>query len=176
MKASYLQLVKESQWFAEQHPMINGVSPDWRDWLLDRGSLTEQLINYSDARFSVKVLSQRWEKPLPHEAQQLRVPMHLAARIREVELYCGEARMVYARSVMPLQVYLEQRHILQNIGTRPLGHLLFKDGKIRISKRRVSRFKDDGQLIYGRSTPYRYVDHEILVSEFFINDALIGKD
>lgn len=156
--------------------MINRISPAWRHWLLDRGSLTEQLINFSDQPFAVKVLSQRWEQPLPHEARQLGVALHLAARIREVELYCGEERMVYARSVMPLQVYLEQRHILQNIGTRPLGHLLFKDGRIRISKRQVSRFKGEGKLIYGRSTPYRYVDHEILVSEFFINDALIGKD
>lgn len=155
--------------------MINRINPAWRHWLLDRGSLTEQLMNFSDEPFSVKVLSQRWQLPLPHEAQQLGVPLHLAARIRQVELYCGDTRMVYARSVMPLQVYLEQRHVLQNIGTRPLGHLLFKDGKIRISKRRVSLFKGEAGTVLGRSTPYRYEDHEILVSEFFINDALIAK-
>jgi chorismate-pyruvate lyase len=83
--------------------------------------------------------------------------------------------MVFARSVMPQQVFLDQRHVLANIGTRPLGHLLFKDGQMRASKRSVSLYQAKrGPVIYGRSTPYRYAQKEILVSEFFINPSLIS--
>lgn len=174
MKGSYLQLLTESKWVPEHHPAIRLIAPVWQHWLLDRGSLTERLMALSDGGFSVKVLSQRWDKPLIHEAQQLNIRSHLVARIREVELYCGNVCMVFARSVMPLQVYNDQRYVLQNIGTRPLGQLLFKDGKMRVNKRGVSRHPSaDGTIVYGRSTPYRYAEKEILVSEFFINPSLV---
>ena len=175
MQDLYSQLAKDSKWYSEKHPTVTAVSEGWRTWLHSRASLTERLIAFSGNQFKVRVLSQRWGKPLLHEANSLNIPMHLAARIREVELYCNGVPMVFARSVMPLQVFLDQRHVLANIGTRPLGHLLFKDGQMRASKRSVSIYSaDQGAVVYGRSTPYRYAQKEILVSEFFINPTLIS--
>ena len=174
MQDLYSRLAKDSKWYSEKHPAVTSVSEGWRNWLYSRASLTERLIAFSGDQFEVRVLSQRWGKPFLHEANSLNIPMHIAVRIREVELYCNGEAMVFARSVMPLQVFLDQRHVLANIGTRPLGHLLFKDGQIRVSKRSVSLYQSEqGSVVYGRSTPYRYADKEILVSEFFINTTLI---
>lgn len=175
MQDLYSRLAQESKWYSEKHPSVTAVSQDWREWLHSRASLTERLIAFSGDQFEVRVLSQRWGKPLLHEANSLNIPMHLAVRIREVELNCNGMPMVFARTVMPLQVFLDQRHVLANIGTRPLGHLLFKDGQMRASKRSVSAYQTGpGSVVYGRSTPYRYADKEILVSEFFINPTLIA--
>ncbi|MFT4630450.1 MAG: chorismate--pyruvate lyase [Dinoroseobacter sp.] len=175
MQDLYTRLAKDSKWYSEKHPAVTAIAEDWRNWLFSRASLTERLIAFSGDQFEVRVLSQRWGKPLLHEANRLNIPTHLTVRIREVELYCNGVAMVFARSIMPLQVFLDQRHVLANIGTRPLGHLLFKDGQIRVSKRSVSLYQTEhGSVVYGRSTPYRYADKEILVSEFFINPALIS--
>lgn len=172
----YFRLARESKWCPETHPQVGAISAEWRHWLLNRGSLTQRLVDFSDNDFEVKVLFQGWEKPLLHEARELNIPLNLVARIREVELHCHGVAYVFARSVMPLQIFLQQRHVLANIGTRPLGHLLFKDGKMRSSKRSISRYQtSDRHSIFGRSTPYRYADQEILVSEFFINPTLIEK-
>jgi len=191
--SQYENLVKHTKWYTERHPSVSQLPPDWLNWLLHRGSLTERLMAFSEDKFQVNVLSQRWERPLNHEAQSLGIPLHLVARIREVELCCDGVVVVFARSVMPLQVFLEQRHVLANIGSRPLGHLLFKDGKIRISKRNIAissglasdvvRGKalnkgdsnEEAKTIYGRSTPYQYINREILVSEYFVNNLLIGN-
>jgi chorismate--pyruvate lyase len=174
MQDWYFRLASESRWFSEKHPSVKGWPAEWSQWLLNRESLTTRLMDYSQGDFEVKVVSQRWGLPLLHEAKSLGIPMHMAARIREVELHCHGSPVVYARSVMPLTIFLEQRYVLANIGTRPLGHLLFKDGRMRASKRSLSIFQLAGQNpVYGRSTPYRYADKEILVSEFFISDALL---
>jgi len=176
MKSLYDRLARGSNWYSENHPTVKAIPCEWQCWLLDKHSLTERLIDYSEDNFKVKVLSQRWEKPLPHEAVKLNIPKHLVARIREVELHCHNKPVVFARSVMPLKLYLEQRHTLQNIGTRPLGLLLFRDGRIRVSKRNVSVFSQANKpIVYGRSTPYLYYGNEILVSEFFIDECLVGK-
>jgi chorismate--pyruvate lyase len=168
------RFAEESVWYAEYHPRIQRIEVPWQPWLLHRGSLTERLIEFSSNKFEVKVRSQRWGKPLMHEAVQLSISPHLVARIREVELHCDGKAVVYARSVMPLEMYLEQRHTLQSLGAQPLGQLLFRDGRIRSSKRRISVYDNPGKpSIYGRSTPYRYFGNEILVSEFFINRRLI---
>lgn len=175
MQDLYSRLTKDSKWFSEKHPAVTAVAQDWRNWLHSRASLTERLIAFSGDRFEVRVLSQCWGKPLLHEANSLNIPMHLAVRVREVELYCSGIPIVFARTIMPLQVFLDQRHVLANIGTRPLGQLLFKDGQMRASKRSVSVYQSGSDsVVYGRSTPYHYADKEILVSEFFINPILIS--
>ena len=177
MNQFYRRLATESVWYPEYHPTIRSVPVEWARWLLDKSSLTERLIEHSDNQFQVKVLSQRWAMPRPHEAAKLNIPLHLAARVREVELYCGDLPVVFARSVMPLKMYLQQRQTLQNIGTRPLGQLLFRDGTIRVSKRDLALFSGpNNSITYGRCTPYRYYGGQILVSEFFISDSLIEQN
>ena len=175
MKNAYSRLAKDSKWYSEKHPTISALSEDWRYWLHSRTSLTAQLIEFSANQFKVKVLSERWGKPLLQEARLLNIPLHLAVRIREVELYCHGEAMVFARTVMPLQVFLEQRFVLANIGTKPLGHLLFKNGRMRSSERNISVYQSEiNRFTYGRSTPYHYAEKEILVSEFFISPKLVS--
>lgn len=175
MNSLYTNLVAHSLWYPEHHPRIQSISPEWRNWLLDKGSLTEKLVSHSNNNFNVKVLSQHWALPLLHEATRLKIPLDLAVRVREVELHIHNRPAVFARSIMPLRIYLAQRHTLQNIGTRPLGHLLFRDGRIRVSKRNVAEYKTgNNKTIFGRSTPYQYYGDEILVSEYFIDEGLLN--
>ncbi|MDX2464208.1 MAG: chorismate lyase, partial [Porticoccus sp.] len=58
-----------------------------RDWLLNRGSLTQRLIDASGGEFQVEVLSQTMTLPMLSEVRALGIPARQRALVREVILY-----------------------------------------------------------------------------------------
>ena len=88
--------------------------------------------------------------------------------IRQVELKLHDETVVFARSIIPLALISKGRSALANLGRTPLGHLLFKDGKIRVSKREFAKLKVAHNSVTARRTPYDYQGRQILVSEFFM--------
>lgn len=172
--SQYRRITHASEWFAESHQRTAEMPSEWLPWLLDRGSLTSALVAHSSGRFEVQVLSETWAKPLAREARKLNVAPHLAARVREVELLCNAQVMVYARSIIPLAMFQQEPHTFQGMGSRPLGHLLFQDGRARYRQRSLSVYRQAGEpTVFGRATPYEYHGGEILVSEFFVNPSLV---
>ena len=97
----------------------------------------------------------------------LNLPEKSQATIREVELMIYETPVVYARSIIPSDLTQRKETGLANLGSKPLGHLLFKDGRMRKSRREFTCVEG----IFGRRTPYEYEGGTILVNEFFL-DAL----
>lgn len=170
----YQQIVTSSTWFEESALDSLRVASAWHSWLLDRGSLTSRLIQFSGGEFRVNVLSETWQRPHRRESLKLGLPQHLTARIREVELLCNDTPMVFARSIIPLSLYRQEPSTFQGLGSKPLGHLLFKAGRARNRQRSITvcNHPKQGQ-VYGRATPYQYHGAEILVSEFFINPDLV---
>jgi chorismate--pyruvate lyase len=155
-------------WWAETPNAVQRIEPALRPWVTDRGSLTAALIRLSDDYFQVRVLRERIAVPYFHEQKKLGRPYQLAALIREVELEIHGEAVVYARSIVPLSLVTNGRNGLANLGRTPLGHLLFKDGRIRVSKRELTSFCCDDDSIAARRTPYDYQGTTILVSEFFL--------
>ena len=193
----YKSLTTQAEWFSERNQRINVIPSAWQYWLKGRGSLTSSLIKFSDNNFRVNVLSQKWALPTVKEALKLNEPVHIAALIREVELLCDEQVVVFARSIIPLSVYQREPVTFQGLGSKPLGHLLFNNGRARIRERDISSFSLDSfsgnkavitndtihtndknqidtKIVYGRATPYEYGIESILVSEFFVNPVLVS--
>lgn len=172
----YADLPVRSQWFSEQNQRIHAIPHEWRQWLQSRGSLTSALIEVSQDNFRVRVLSEYWRLPTTRESLKLSEPPHLAARIREVELLCNEQVMVFARSIIPLSVFQREPFTFQGMGSKPLGHVLFHNGRARIRQRDIAAYQStpDSPILFGRATPYEYGGGEILVSEFFVNYDLIS--
>jgi len=90
--------------------------------------------------------------------------------IREVELKIHDTPVVFARSILPLALISNGRNGLANLGRTPLGHLLFKNGRIRVSKRQVTVAELNEQTVVARRTPYDFQGDTILVSEYFLHD------
>ena len=162
----YQHLSENSFWFADtplaslklRQSSINTL-------LLDRGSLTAGLMNLSAGDFEVNVLSQGIAVPHWHEQKKLHRAYSSVAIIREVELLISGQAVVFARTIIP---YTLMGSRLKDLGKTPLGHLLFKDGKIRVSKREFALIESSEALIKARRTPYEYQGETILVSEFFL--------
>jgi len=161
------------------HPMTDesllAVPEPWRPWLFSRGSLTTSLTDFSEGNFRVRVLQESWRKATRYEALKLELNVEQTVRMRDVELLCRDQVMVFARTIIPLELHQREKTVFNTMGTRPLGHFLFREGEIKIAKRDIKHFShDNGEAFFARATPYRFRGSEILVREFFINPALIA--
>jgi chorismate--pyruvate lyase len=114
----------DRSWQAAPH-----ASGAYRRWLIGDDSLTLRLQSRC-GNFAVSHVRQRWAHPLPDEAALLKLRPQQIALIREVWLQCGEARMVFARSVLPRASLYGAWRKLGELGSKPLGAVLFGDRKV----------------------------------------------
>jgi len=179
-KTNYQSLIQSAKWSPVKSTFTQKIEQEWLRWIGSEDSLTSMLNEFSDNQMQVNVLSETWDTPTLYEAEKLGIARSSSAIVREVELLCNEQVMVFARSIIPQHVYDTNKATLGQLGTQPLGHLLFRNAKQRNRLRDVcvAVFTEstDTQLernVYGRATPYAYNRGEILVQEFFINSVLI---
>jgi chorismate--pyruvate lyase len=154
----------------------------WRDWLLDRSSLTLRLQQACSGQFRVEVVSQRMEPPMLSEARALGRPPQELALVRQVRLLCDDEPWVFARTVIPLPSLRRGLRQLALLGNRPLGAVLFADPTMRRSDVEVARIGQGKRLfrravaasptsaneIWGRRSVFTLQGQPLLVSEFFL--------
>lgn len=168
MQKNYRVFAEQSNWWTDTVLSIAKLESTFQGIAADKGSLTAALMTMSSGNFSVNVLQQKIAIPLYHEQIKLGHRLSQAAMIREVELQLYGQPVVYARSVIPMSLVNKRRNNLMNLGPTPLGHFLFKGGKIRVSKREFTQFTHNQINYAARRTPYDYDGSQILVSEFFL--------
>jgi len=152
------------------------LSPLWRNWVLDPGSLTKKLIQRSQGNFRVRILQQRWGKPTPDEARLLQIDYHEWVLIREVELLGHEQIWVTARSLIPNSTLTGAERQLRHLGTKPLGAFLFNSRSMRRGAMQIQKIRplhspstDPAAFapIWGRRSVFYLHNKPLLVSEFF---------
>ncbi len=155
-------------------------------WLRDRGSLTARLKRLCRTDFSVRLLCQGWERPLYSEARLLTVRHGEVAIIREVELMCGDAALVFARTIIPASSLRGPARRLSMLGTKPLGEVLFSDSRMRRGPIEVARLQprhalfaaatatlvDSPEELWGRRTVFYLAGMPLLVNEIFLPNIL----
>ncbi len=155
-------------WRADQGLTKSQMQPQLKPWLCDQGSLTTALKNISVGTFQVQLISQKIAVPRWHEQKKLGRPLYSAAMVREVNLCIHGTPVVFARSVIPLNLSRQGGGGLARLGQTPLGHLLFKSGRVRISHREFLKLRNNFGQISARRTPYDYLGESILVTEYFL--------
>lgn len=147
-------------------------------WLFDSSSLTKRLLQICPADFSVELITQAVDRPTLDEARILDIATGKSALIREVRLCCGDQAVVYARTVIPLGTLTGAQRSYANLGSRPLGAMLFADRSMRRGEVEVTRLRPDDALyvntrcsgapVWGRRSIFHVGDKPLLVSEFFL--------
>ena len=171
----YQSLVFNANWRASKLMLRNALSDEWRNWLLHKGSLTKKLSDYANGEFGLRVLGEEWGIPLHYEANKLGLKLPQWSMIREVELACKGVPTVYARSIIPHQVYQENKNTLATMGSKPLGHFLSRSALLQPSMRDICELRlPNGARCYGRATLYSYNSGTILVQEFFVDPSIAG--
>ena len=151
-------------------------------WLVDTGSLTRRVKKQCQNGFSVDLLGNSWIKPLTDECLSLRLPLNELSYQREVRLMDGDRANVYARTVVPRATYLNMPHRFNQLGSRPLGELLFTDPTVERGPIEIACLKP-GQWLYemalleedvrpkalwGRRSHFYIAGKPLLVNEIFL--------
>jgi chorismate--pyruvate lyase len=152
-------------------------------WITEPGSLTRRVQDGCDGAFDLRLLRQRWGEALPSERRLLLAGHHGRDLIREVELRCGGAPRIFARTVLPARSLIGRTRELARLGTRPLGAVLFADPSTRRGVVEYARLSPAHALfavatahaegdrpaeLWGRRTVYRFAGKPLLVNEIFL--------
>ncbi len=163
--------------------MLSRQVPEYlRDWLFDSSSLTARLVRWCGGTgpdaFHVRLLKQGADIPAPDEREPLHIGTGRKALIRQVKLYCGETPLVYARTVIPMTTLTGRQRVYGNLGTRPLGAMLFADKSMRRESVKVTCLAPGhpfhelagagDEPLWGRRSVFYVGGKPLLVSEFFL--------
>lgn len=134
-------LTRAPRWRQVHHGNIPGTHPprEIASWLLEPGSLTARLRQQFGAGFRVVLLRQSWQRPFIEESCLLRLAPGQRCIVREVSLQDGETPLILARSIIPAKTLHGADRRLANLGTQPLGHILFSDPRLRKLQLEVTR-------------------------------------
>jgi len=168
MMNCYQHLNQKIKWYEGNSLTQNSIPEPLKRLITNKDSLTKSLMLLSDDTFRVNVLDERIALPYFHEQKKMESSLQKWAMIRHVELEIHGEAVVFARSIIPLSLILKGKNGLANLGQKPLGQLLFKKGKLNISKRDFSQINHNKKIIYARRTPYGYMGSSILVNEYFL--------
>jgi chorismate lyase len=155
-------------WVNLDHVALHAVPQIWQDWLSDAGSLTQLIANKTQSTVSVEVLNDHNQNLLKDEALLFDKPLN-RCRIREVYLCVNEVPVVFARSILPTSSSTGINRDVLQLGSKPLGEVLFKKGKAPILLRQITEVPGLG---WGRRSLYQLRGHPILITEFFMPELL----
>jgi len=175
---SYIPNVKSKQRWYQRHQLFNqSIPPALTPWLFDASSLTARMINLCGKGFSVRVLSQSWQKIDAEESLAMALPHVHSALVRQVLLCCDGKPLIYARTVIPATTVQGAQRRYANMGSRPLGAMLFADRTMRREAVQVAKlplshvayqYVKGGKGVWGRRSVFRVSGKPILVSEYFL--------
>ena len=168
----------QQRWYLRRQLFSRHVPARVQAWLFDPTSLTTRLRQKCRSGFRVEVLTQTAQKPRLDELKAFGMMTNSYALIRQVRLCCDDSCWVYARTVIPFCTLKGKQRIYANLGTRPLGAMLFADRTMqrdevmitRLSGRELPRAvgAPEDCTVWGRRSVFRVGDKPLLVSEYFL--------
>lgn len=169
------------QWLS---PESANLSSNLASWLLDPNSLTARLKSHCQ-QFNLEVLGQNVEPCAAAEVFD-GVAVGDDVLVREVILYCDGKPHVFARSLLPLTSLTGDEAKLGNLGSQPLGHVIFNSPSLKRNYIEVSQFSQGStvdslctqlglplfQPLWGRRSLFSIEGKPLTVAEVFLPDAL----
>lgn len=111
--------------------------------------------------FRVELLTQAWQLPRRDERLALSMRRHTFALVREVRLLCRQQPWVYARTVVPLRTLSGAQRRLGELGSRPLGALLFTDRSLQRGQLELARIRPGDRLFDAATAGMRSIPNEV---------------
>ncbi|MGJ8682458.1 chorismate--pyruvate lyase family protein [Paraglaciecola sp.] len=181
LKSSYhFPIGIPSVWFApESLPIPN---EKLTNWLLNPGSLTERLVAQC-SNFRLSVVGQKQLSVTQDEFQQISTPEQIFNEqdwlVREVVLWGDDKPWVFARSIIPMNLWQRDFTDLNN---QPLGHRIFNDDRFKrlpFEITKIESFLNFGEqfsvsashALWGRRSTFCFEQSKMMVCEVFLPDS-----
>lgn len=171
----------KQRWYRRHQLFNHSIHPSLSPWLFDVSSLTARMIELCGKNFSVRVISQRWQRLDAEEASAMALKNVHSALVRQVLLCCDNQPLVYARTVIPATTIQGAQRRYVNMGNRPLGAMLFADRTMRREAVQVAmlpelheakKYSAFNEPVWGRRSVFRVARKPLLVSEYFLPELL----
>ena len=175
------------QW---QKPTEHQISEYLLSWLLDPSSLTAKLKSRCQ-EFRVEVLGEQVELCHTLEANDV-IKAGEQVLVREVLLYCDDVPQVFARSLLPLSTLTDDEQKLGDLGTQPLGQVLFNNPSLERKNVEISSFDENSPvsqlvkilavevtnkyLIWGRRSLFYVHKKPLMVAEVFLPQSFAYQE
>lgn len=150
-------------------------------FLYHEDSLTRLVQQHCSGLFNLKLISEKWQRPLVNEADLLTLTHDETAFIRKVLLKDDNRSLVYARSIIPENTLSGNNKRLLDMGQQPLGDFLFNDDSTYRDEMRYAIIPVDCELhteatkglditseLWGRQSLFYIEQKPLLVTEIFL--------
>ena len=160
-----MKLKQISSWIS-YHEMNDELHNKYiKSWLLEDGPITEKI--KSSEVFKLNLLIDEIDKVEDSEADFLGENLGMI-KTREVILMGNDEPKVFARSLIPLITIEKGFAKLGELGTKPLGDILFEKEIFVKVETIFAKFSQSENLYWGRKSKYLAKGYPLSVMEIFL--------
>ena len=160
-----MKLKQISPWISFKKMTILLANENIKSWLIEKGPITKRI--KSKESFKLNLIKDEIcsvddsEKKFLEESSD-------KIKVREVILMGNNIPRVYAKSLIPIRTIENGFSRLGELGTKPLGDILFEKEIFKKTDVVYAQFQDQDSIFWGRKTKYIVKNMPLSVMEVFL--------
>ena len=160
-----MKLKQISPWISFEKMSILLVNENIKSWLIEKGPITKRIKSKESFKLNlikdeISAVNDSKKKFLEETSDNIKV--------REVILLGNNIPRVYAKSLIPIRTIENGFSRLGELGTKPLGDILFEKEIFKKTDVVYAQFQDKDSIFWGRKTKYIVKNMPLSVMEVFL--------
>ena len=160
-----MKLKQISPWISFEKMTILLANENIKSWLIEKGPITKRIKSEESFKLNlikdeISVVDDSEKKFLGETSDKIKV--------REVILMGNNIPRVYAKSLIPIRTIKNGFSKLGELGTKPLGDILFEKEIFKKTDVVYAQFQDKDSIFWGRKTKYIVKNMPLSVMEVFL--------
>ena len=160
-----MKLKQISPWISFKKMSILLVNENIKSWLIEKGPITKRI--KSEESFKLNLIKDEISAVDDSEKKFLEETSD-NIKVREVILLGNNIPRVYAKSLIPIRTIENGFSRLGELGTKPLGDILFEKEIFKKTDVVYAQFQDKDSIFWGRKTKYIVKNMPLSVMEVFL--------
>ena len=154
-----------SSWITSKEFHNESISTHVKSWLTETGPITNRI--KSNGTFKLELIKDEVGTVNRIDANFLGEDLG-EIKIREVLLLSNNKPKVFARSLIPNRTIEKGLSELGELGSKPLGDILFEKEIFKKIETVFAKFSESGNLYWGRKSKYLVKVYPLSVMEIFL--------
>jgi len=137
-------------------------------WLLENGPITKRI--KKNGSFKLHLIQDKLSY-IEQEDKDFIDCVSDEIKLRQVILFCNNAPLVFAQTIIPVETISNGFEQLGNLGNKPLGDILFEKDIFTKDKVVYALFENASNFYWGRKAKYLVKGYKFSVMEIFLIDS-----
>ena len=160
-----MKLKQISPWISFEKMTTLLANENIKSWLIEKGPITKRI--KSEESFKLNLIKDEISAVDDSEKKFLEESSD-KIKVREVILMGNNIPRVYAKSLIPIRTIENGFSRLGELGTKPLGDILFEKEIFKKTDVVYAQFQDQDSIFWGRKTKYIVKNMPLSVMEVFL--------